>query len=92
MGYKINPSESLINALGYNALHMKNLKLAGYFFKLNTDNYPTSFNAFDSMGDYHNATGNYEQAIEMYKKALSLYENEETRNKLTNTQKQLIQN
>jgi len=81
MGYKINPSESIINTLGYNALYMNNNKLAEYFFKLNVENYPTSNNAFDSMGDFFYAVGNYEQAIIMYKKALSIYDNIETRKK-----------
>jgi hypothetical protein len=82
MGYKINPSESIINTLGYNAIYMKNLRLAEYFFKLNIDNYPNSYNAFDSFGDYYVTVGNNKQATIMYKKALSIYDNIETRKKL----------
>lgn len=82
MGYKINPSESIINTLGYNAISLKNLPLAEYFFKMNINNFPDSYNAFDSFGDYFVSVGNVEQAAIMYKKALSIYDNLETRKKL----------
>ena len=87
MGYKISPSESIINTLGYNALSMKNFKLSEYLFKLNIENYPNSNNAFDSMGDYFSTVGDYEQAKTMYNKALLIYDNIETRKKLENIQK-----
>lgn len=88
MGYKINPSESIINTLGYNALFMKNFKLSEYLFKLNIENFQNSSNAFDSMGDYFSTVGDYEQAKTMYNKALLIYDNIETRKKLENIQKQ----
>jgi hypothetical protein len=87
MGYKINPSESIINTLGYNALYMNNLKLAEYFLKLNIENYSNSDNAFDSMGDYYIAVGDDRQAIEMFKQSLSIKENLETRQKLERIEK-----
>lgn len=87
MGYKINPSESIINTLGYNAMYMKNLPLAEYFFKMNISNFPDSYNAFDSFGDYFVSVGNVEQATIMYKKALSIFDNLETRNKLESISK-----
>ncbi|EKD25870.1 MAG: hypothetical protein ACD_79C01463G0002 [uncultured bacterium] len=86
MGYKINPSENTINTLGYNAIFMKNLSLAEYFFKLNVNNYPNSFNAYDSLGDYYIAVCDNKQATNMFKKALSIYENKETRKKLESIQ------
>lgn len=82
MGYRINPSENLINTLGYNAIYLKNLALAEYFFKMNMNNYPKSYNTYDSFGDYYATIGNNEQATIMYKKALSIYDNPETREKL----------
>lgn len=88
MGYIINPSESLINSLGYNAMYLKNLVLAEYFFKMNINNYPNSYNAFDSFGDYYVTDGNNEQATIMYQKALSLYDNLETRKKMESISKQ----
>jgi len=87
MGYQINPSESIINTLGYNALYMNNLKLAEYFFKLNIKNYPNSYNAFDSMGDYFVSIGDKKQAIKMFKQSLSIKENIETRQKLEKIEK-----
>lgn len=87
MGYRINPSESIINTLGYNAIYMNNFKLAEYFFKLNIENYPNSNNAFDSMGDYFIAVGDFEQAIRMYEKSLSIVENPDTRIKIESIQK-----
>lgn len=87
MGYKINPSESIINTLGYNAIYLKNLPLAEYFFKMNISNFPDSYNAFDSFGDYFVSVGNVEQATIMYKKALSIYDNLETRKKLESISK-----
>jgi hypothetical protein len=88
MGYKINPSESTINTLGYNALYLKNLALAEFLFKLNVNNYPDSYNAYDSFGDYYTAVGDFEQATRMYKKALSINNNIETRKKLESIRKE----
>ena len=88
MGYSINPSESIINTLGYTALYMNNLPLAEYFFNLNVNNYPNSFNVYDSMGDYYLSVNNNEQAIYMFIKSLSIYENFETRKKLESIKKE----
>ena len=84
MGYTVNPSENSINTLGYNALYLNNLELAAYFFELNIKNYPDSYNALDSMGDFYSATGDKKRAISMYQKALSIHENADTRKKLEN--------
>ena len=88
MGYEIKPSESTINTLGYNAMYLNNLKLAAYFFELNITNYPGSYNAFDSMGDFYAATGDKRSAIGMYRKALSIQENIDTRKKLEGLMKE----
>lgn len=82
MGYQVRPSENFVNALGYNSLMRKNYVQAEYYFRLNVENYPLSFNAYDSYGDFFAATGNKTRAIEMYTKALSLKENPESRTKL----------
>ena len=49
---------------------------------MNTDNYPESFNAFDSMGDLYDAMGDKQKAIAAYSKALALRDFPDTRNKL----------
>ena len=72
----------MLNGLGYQFLQQKQYNKAGKFFKMNVDNYPKSYNVFDSYGDYFMAIGNKSKAIEYFKKALSLKENAESRNKL----------
>ncbi|HMJ46611.1 MAG TPA: alpha/beta hydrolase-fold protein [Ferruginibacter sp.] len=82
MGYKILPPESVINSLGY-AFMQNNMPGKAYtFFKMNVDNYPTSFNTYDSMGDFYESKGEKNKAIEYFSKALSLKDNPDTRQKL----------
>ncbi len=82
MGYQIKPDEMDINYFGYEALRSKFYKRAESFFKLNMDNYPESYNVYDSYGDYFIAIGDKTNAIIQLKKALSIKENEESRKKL----------
>jgi len=82
MGYRIPPTESLINNLGYQALGQKKMEQAEYFFKMNVKNYPKSFNVYDSLGDYYVAIGDKPNAISNFKKALSLNDYIETKAKL----------
>ncbi|ULQ55247.1 hypothetical protein KJS94_11395 [Flavihumibacter rivuli] len=82
MHYTVLPSESIVNSLGYNFLHKKNFEKAFQFFYLNLENYPTSANAFDSMGDYYLQRNERIKAIENFRKALQLKELPETRKKL----------
>lgn len=82
MGYQIKPDEEEINFIGYDFLQRKIYKTAESLFKLNVENYPGSFNVYDSYGDYFVAMGDKANAILQYKKALSLKENEGSRKKL----------
>ena len=82
MGYKVSPPEQMANGLGYQLMGSKQFDRAMYFFKMNTDNYPESFNAFDSMGDLYDVMGDKKQAIVAYSKALALRDFPDTRNKL----------
>ena len=45
-------------------------------------NFPTSFNVYDSMGDFYSENGNFKMAIELYSKALTIKEILDTRKKL----------
>jgi predicted alpha/beta superfamily hydrolase len=81
-GYTINPPESLINGLGYQSLSTKQYSKAKSFFLYNIKQNPSSFNAYDSYGDYLDASGDLTEAIEQYKKSLSIKENPESRKKL----------
>lgn len=83
MGYQIKPDEAEINYIGYDFLGRKMYKTAASLFKLNVNNYPESFNVYDSYGDYFVAIGDKANAIIQFKKALALKENEGSRKKLT---------
>ena len=81
-GYKVLPPESFVNTFGYQLMQEKQFKKAGDFFKMNVENYPNSYNVYDSYGDYFTAINNKEKAIENYKKSLSVKETPGTRKKL----------
>lgn len=74
LSWKINPPESLVNQLGYLALRNDKTKALEYFV-LNTQNYPKSYNTFDSLGEAYEASGNTKKAIESYKVSLKLNPN-----------------
>ena len=88
MGYTILPPEPLINGLGYGFMGNKMFDKAYTFFKMNIQNYPQSFNGYDSMGDFYDAKGNKVKAIEYYTKALTIKEFPETRKKLEKLKKE----
>jgi predicted alpha/beta superfamily hydrolase len=71
-GYPVTPDEAMINSFGYGFLQSKKPDHAYAFFKLNTENYPQSANAFDSMGDYYLAQQDTAHAIENFSKAVSI--------------------
>lgn len=82
LGYKVSPTEDLINEMGYDCMAMHKMTVAYKFFKRNVDNYPGDANAYDSLGDYYNDTGDKQKAIDAYAKSLSLHETADTRQKM----------
>ena len=81
LSWDFQPPEYLVNQLGYRMLQSGNrndTSKALAFFILNTENYPNSFNAFDSLGDayFHNRDKN--NALKAYTKALELDPNSES--------------
>jgi len=84
MGYKIPPPETVVNNIGYQLMNSRQFDRAAYFFYLNIENYPESFNVYDSMGDLMAARGDKDTAIKCFEKVLTLRENPETRQKLEN--------
>ena len=64
--------EARINGLGYGFLRVKKLPEAIAYFKLNTEFYPQSWNAYDSLAEAYLANGDNELAIANYKKSLAL--------------------
>jgi hypothetical protein len=87
IGYAVLPPEQTVNGLGYEYLFSKDYDRAFGFFKLNIDNYPKSFNVFDSMGDYYVARADKTKAIEYFNKALALQDFPDTRRKLEELKK-----
>jgi predicted alpha/beta superfamily hydrolase len=68
------PPENEINTAGYNFIK-KDTKKALLFFELNVKNYPSSSNAFDSLGEAYLLLGNDKKALENYKKSYELNSN-----------------
>jgi predicted alpha/beta superfamily hydrolase len=85
LGYKVLPPEDLLNYLGGHFL--QNIPDRAYaFFDLAIKNYPDSFSANNSMGDYYSNQKNKEKAGEFYTKALKIKDDPETRKKLDKIQ------
>ena len=81
-GYVVKPAEAEVNRFAYTFLRMNLFEKAERFFVMNVENYPGSFNVYDSYGDFFVARGNKPAAIAQFRKALSLAENADTRKKL----------
>lgn len=64
--------EAIVNEAGYAFLRRGATEKAIALFQLNTNNYPDSANAFDSLGEAYLAAGKKELAIESYNKALAI--------------------
>lgn len=65
-------SESEFNSLGYKLLDGGDKASAISIFELNTDQYPSSSNAFDSLGEAYQRAGKRDFAIKAYQKAIEL--------------------
>lgn len=80
------PPENLVNRVGYRMLNSKNEKdkrEALDLFIFNTENYPGSFNAFDSLGEAYEALGAPKEAVRNYQRSLELNPgNEHARGKI----------
>ncbi|MGZ3946450.1 MAG: tetratricopeptide repeat protein, partial [Mucilaginibacter sp.] len=82
MGYTVLPAEAMLNDLAYSFLNNGMNDRAYQLFALIVKDYPQSFNAYDSMGDYYNAQKNKEKAIEYFKKAYQIRQFPDTKKKL----------
>lgn len=75
--------EREFNALGYRFLSRNMLNAALEVFKMNTELYPESANAFDSLGEIYMIKGDKASALKFYKKSLELNpENENAAKKI----------
>ena len=91
LSWDFSPPENLVNRIGYNKLRSKNemeKAQAIDFFILNTENFPNSYNAYDSLGEAYESFGDEHKAIENYKKSLELNpKNEHARMKIESFKK-----
>ncbi len=67
--------ESTVNFQGYTFIRQKNLEKAEELFKLNTEYFPNSANAWDSLAEVYMLKGNQDLAIKYYKRSLELNPN-----------------
>jgi len=65
-------NEWTINALGYQYISDKNFSMALGLFKYNTDRYPQSANAWDSLGEGYYKIGKWALGLMAYEKSLVL--------------------
>jgi len=75
-----------INALGYNALSLKQYAKAAALFEMNIANYPNSGNVYDSYADLLVAEKDTMQAIVNYQKAFAMTKSDDTKQKLDQLQ------
>ncbi|MGS2763676.1 alpha/beta hydrolase-fold protein [Sinomicrobium sp. M5D2P9] len=71
-GYTIVPGEDFMNNYGYKQLRSNNIDDAIKIFKQNIQNYPGSWNVYDSMGEAYMKKGKRQLAIENYEKSIAL--------------------
>ena len=71
-------AEAGINLAGYNLLEGGKVQEAIELLKLNVKLYPTSWNAYDSLGEAYLKAGNTELAVQNYAKSVELNPKNET--------------
>jgi len=81
-GNKYNFKESQLNILGYRLLQTGHTKDAIGIFKLNVEQFPESFNVYDSLGEGYMMDGNTKLAIKNYEKSLELNPDNENGKKM----------
>ena len=65
-------TEEIINDAGYDLMEMKAYGLALVSFKFNSEKFPFSYNAFDSLGELYMSLGETDHAINSFKKSLEI--------------------
>lgn len=87
-GYPVTPPETFVNNIGYRQLRSGNFNEAIDIFRHNIDNFPASYNAYDSMGEAYMLKGDTATAIRYYEKSLELNpQNEDAKAYLKNLKK-----
>ncbi len=70
--YKFFDFEGEFNKAGYAMLSEKQFEEALFIFKMNTDLFPNSANAWDSLAEAYWKSGDTTKAKELYNKAIDL--------------------
>ncbi|MBX2927812.1 MAG: tetratricopeptide repeat protein [Saprospiraceae bacterium] len=76
--YRYVNFEEKINRAGYDLLNAKQSDSAQFVFRLNTQLFPQSANAWDSLAEAHYLAGQKDKAVEYYLKAIELDPNGST--------------
>jgi Tfp pilus assembly protein PilF len=74
--------EKEFNLLGYKYLYNGENKKALHVFKMNIDEYPDSWNVYDSCGEAYAHAGEFDKARKYYKKSLELNPDNENGKKM----------
>ena len=77
--------ENGFNLLGYRYLGERKVDAAIAVFEINVENFPESWNVYDSLGEAHMLRGDRERAISLYRRSLEL--NPDNRNGVTMLQR-----
>jgi len=77
-------SESLLNLIGYDLIYEGKLEDAIAIFELSIRLYPSSSNAYDSLGEAYMKNGQIELAIKNYEKSLELNPDNENAQEMLN--------
>lgn len=77
-----NFKESELNTMGYQLLQAGMKKQAIEIFKLNVEQFPKSFNVYDSLGEGYLNNGDIKLAMKNYKKSLQLNPNNDNAKKM----------
>jgi tetratricopeptide (TPR) repeat protein len=85
-------TEADINNLGYQYLFSNQVDKAIEVFKKNVEDYPESWNVYDSLGEGYAVKGEKKLAIEYYKKAFKMVKDETNKSRITNILKGLEMN
>lgn len=85
-------TEADINALGYQYLFSNNVDKAIEIFKKNVDDYPESWNVYDSLGEGYAVKGEKKLAKEYYQKAYDMVNDEINKKRITDILKGLAAN
>lgn len=75
--------ENCVNRLGYTLLRQGNVPKAIEVFKLNTEEFPSSWNVYDSLGEAYEANQQPKKALMSYQKALQLNTKNELNHNVT---------